>query len=320
MSRDVAVWRPDRSDAPAVDRELDELADVLHAVVNAGAGVSFVAPFSKGDARAFWSDTLAGVEAGRRLVLVARLQGRIVGTVQLDLATPPNQAHRAEVVKMLVHPDARRRGLARALMIAVEGAALGAGRTLLTLDTVTGGNAEALYASLGWIRIGTIPRYARGSTTPELESTTLFYKDLSGEIPSASVGAPRPVGRIESALVDRAAAPRQGDEGAPDAWLVFDPEVGAALEGLEPGDEILILSWLDRARRDVLRVHPRDDTANPVLGVFATRSADRPNPIGLHRVRIRAVDGLRLRVGPLEALHGTPILDVKPVLGTIDER
>ncbi len=137
---------------------------------------------------------------------------------------------------------------------------------------------------------------------------------------NGSDGVVRPVARVESSLVDRAAAPKQGDEGGPDAWLVFEPEVGAALGGLEVGDEILLLSWLDRARRDVLQVHPRGDVANPVRGVFATRSPDRPNPIGLHRVRILAIEGLRLRVGPLEALDGTPILDVKPVLGPVDER
>ncbi len=179
MTRTLAVWRPDPSHASSVDRELDELADVLHAVVNAGAGVSFVVPFSRSDARAFWSDTvLPGVFSGRRLVVVARLDGRIVGTVQLDLATPPNQPHRAEVVKLLVHPGARRLGLARALMVALEDAARAAGRTLLTLDTVTGGNAEALYASLGWVRVGVIPGYARGSTTEELDATTLFYKQV----------------------------------------------------------------------------------------------------------------------------------------------
>lgn len=133
-------------------------------------------------------------------------------------------------------------------------------------------------------------------------------------------GALRPVARVASSLVERDAAPRQGDEGAPDAWLVFEPEVRAALHGLAAGDEVLLLSWLDRARRDVLEVHPRGDAANPLCGVFATRSPDRPNPIGLHRVTILAIDGLRLRVGPLEALDGTPILDVKPVLGPIEER
>ncbi len=130
----------------------------------------------------------------------------------------------------------------------------------------------------------------------------------------------RPVGRVESELRDLAAAPRQGDEGAPDAWLVFEPQVAGALRDLAAGDDLLVLTWLDRARRDVLRVHPRGDAARPALGVFSTRSPDRPNPIGLHRVRVLAVDGLRVQVSGLEALDGTPILDVKPVLGAIEER
>jgi tRNA-Thr(GGU) m(6)t(6)A37 methyltransferase TsaA len=123
-----------------------------------------------------------------------------------------------------------------------------------------------------------------------------------------------PIGRVESSLTDPAAAPKQGDEGAPDAWLVFDAAVLEALDGLRPGDHVLVLTWLDRARRDVLRVHPRDDAANPLRGVFGTRSADRPNPIGLHRVEIVAIERERMRVGGIEALDGTPIVDVKPVL------
>jgi tRNA-Thr(GGU) m(6)t(6)A37 methyltransferase TsaA len=129
-----------------------------------------------------------------------------------------------------------------------------------------------------------------------------------------------PVGRVSSPLRDRADAPRQGDEGAPDAWLEFEPGVADALAGLHVGAEVLVLTWLDRARRDVLTVHPRGDLARPSTGVFATRSPDRPNPIGLHRVEILAVDGLRLRVRNLEALDGTPIIDVKPTLGPIDDR
>jgi tRNA-Thr(GGU) m(6)t(6)A37 methyltransferase TsaA len=129
-----------------------------------------------------------------------------------------------------------------------------------------------------------------------------------------------PVGRVESPLHDRAEAPRQGDEGAPDAWLVFEPGMAEALRDLRTGTEVLVLTWLDRARRDVVTVHPRDDLSRPETGVFATRSADRPNPIGLHRVQITAIDGLRIRVRNLEALDGTPIVDVKPVLGPIDER
>ncbi|MEV4483012.1 tRNA (N6-threonylcarbamoyladenosine(37)-N6)-methyltransferase TrmO [Micromonospora coxensis] len=130
----------------------------------------------------------------------------------------------------------------------------------------------------------------------------------------------RPIGRVESPLTDPADAPRQGDEGAPQAWLVFSPAVAAGLGDLRPGVEVLVLTWLDRARRDVLTVHPRGDRSRPETGVFGTRSPHRPNPIGLHRVRVLAVDGLRVRVADLEAVDGTPVLDVKPVLGPPDER
>ncbi len=136
-------------------------------------------PFSLEDARAFWTDAvLPGVRARRRHVLVARLDGRIVGTVQLDPAWAPNQPHRAEVLKLLVHPEARRRGIARALMVALEDVARAAGWSLLTLDTWTGQAGEHLYRSLGYIAVGAIPRFARGSTTPELEPTTIMYKEL----------------------------------------------------------------------------------------------------------------------------------------------
>ena len=124
----------------------------------------------------------------------------------------------------------------------------------------------------------------------------------------------RPIGVIRSALARRRDAPRQGREGAPDAWLEIDPRVAKGLSGIQVGDEILVLAWLDRARRDVLRVRPRSDPASPMTGVFATRSADRPNPIGLHPVIVRAMEGNRLRVGPIEALDGTPVVDVKPIL------
>jgi tRNA-Thr(GGU) m(6)t(6)A37 methyltransferase TsaA len=123
-----------------------------------------------------------------------------------------------------------------------------------------------------------------------------------------------PIGKVESPLTDMASAPKQGHEGAPDAWLVLDPAVLAGLEGLRPGAEVIVLTWLDRADRDVLRVHPRDDPANPKQGVFNTRSADRPNPIGLHQVKVASIEGRRIRVRNLEALNGTPIVDIKPVL------
>ena len=131
----------------------------------------------------------------------------------------------------------------------------------------------------------------------------------------------RAIGWVESPLTDLDSSPRQGDEGAPGAWLRFEPEVLDALRGVEPGDELLLLTWLDRADRDVLVVHPRGDTSRPPAGVFTTRSPHRPNPIGLHRVGIESIDGARVRVRNLEALDGTPIVDVKGVLsGEVSER
>ncbi|HUS13793.1 MAG TPA: tRNA (N6-threonylcarbamoyladenosine(37)-N6)-methyltransferase TrmO [Chloroflexia bacterium] len=124
----------------------------------------------------------------------------------------------------------------------------------------------------------------------------------------------RPIGYVESSLVDRQSAPKQGFEGAPDAWLVFNPSVAAGIRDLAVGADVFVLTWLHQARRDVLAVRPRDDPRNPETGVFSTRSQDRPNPIGLHRVRIAAIDGLRVLVRDLEAFDGTPIVDVKPAL------
>ncbi len=122
----------------------------------------------------------------------------------------------------------------------------------------------------------------------------------------------RPIGRVESPLTDPAAAPKQGDEGAPEAVVVFEPDVLDGLADLRPGDRLIVLTWLDRADRGTLRVHPRDDLSQPLRGVFSTRSADRPNPIGLHPVEILAVDGVRVRVSGIEAVDGTPVLDLKP--------
>jgi len=123
-----------------------------------------------------------------------------------------------------------------------------------------------------------------------------------------------PIGKVRSPLRDLAAAPKQGDEGAPDAWLVIEANLVAGLRGIQAGDDVLVLTWLDRASRDVLEVHPRSDSSRPLQGVFGTRSPDRPNPIGLHRVEVMEIIDNRIRVHRLEALDGTPILDLKPVL------
>ena len=133
---------------------------------------------------------------------------------------------------------------------------------------------------------------------------------------AASVGARlRPVGMIRSVLKARSEAPKQGSEGAPDAWLEVHPWAAQGLQGLAVGDEIIVVTWFHRARRDVLQVHPRSDRRNPLTGVFATRSPDRPNPLGLHPVTVRRIDGNRLRIGPIEAIDCTPVVDIKPVLG-----
>jgi tRNA-Thr(GGU) m(6)t(6)A37 methyltransferase TsaA len=130
----------------------------------------------------------------------------------------------------------------------------------------------------------------------------------------------RTIGTVESPLRDAAAAPKQGDEGAPEAWISIDPEFSEAARDLRPGDVVLVLSWLHRADRSVLSVHPRDDDSRPLTGVFATRSSHRPNPIGVHRVRIVSIQDERIQVSGLEAIDGTPVVDIKPVLGTTDER
>ena len=124
----------------------------------------------------------------------------------------------------------------------------------------------------------------------------------------------RPIGFVESPLTELQAAPRQGDEGSPDCWLIFNPDVRPALDGLHPGDDIVVITWLHLADRTVLQVHPRSDTSRPMRGVFATRSQHRPNPLGVHVVTILGVDDLRMRVQGLEAVDGTPIVDIKPVL------
>ncbi len=124
----------------------------------------------------------------------------------------------------------------------------------------------------------------------------------------------RAIGVIRSTVKTRAQAPKQGLEGAPDVWLEVDPKFGDCLDGLKPGDEIIVITWLHQARRETMKVHPRSDPQNRLWGVFATRSPDRPNPLGLHPVTIRRVVKTRLRVGPMEAIDGTPVVDIKPAL------
>jgi len=151
---------------------------------------------------------------------------------------------------------------------------------------------------------------------------------LDSEASTASSGSPRlsamnitlePIGTVRSSLRKRAQAPRQAHEGAPEAWIELDPRFCAGVLDVRPGDAILVLTWLDRARRDVLAVHPRGNRQVPLQGVFSTRSPDRPNPIGLHRTVVLAVEQRRVLVQALEALDGTPVLDLKPVLSDVDE-
>jgi tRNA-Thr(GGU) m(6)t(6)A37 methyltransferase TsaA len=123
-----------------------------------------------------------------------------------------------------------------------------------------------------------------------------------------------PVGIIRSPLKTRGEAPKQGSEGAPDAWLEVHPWAAECLHGLNVGDEVIVITWFHQARRDVFQVHPRSDLRNPLTGVFATRSPDRPNPLGLHPVVVREIDENRLRIGPIEAIDGTPVVDIKPTL------
>ena len=129
----------------------------------------------------------------------------------------------------------------------------------------------------------------------------------------------RPIGVVRSTIKRRGDGPKQGREGAPDAWLEIEADAADGIEGISPGDEVIVITWLHLARRDELKVHPRGDTENPLTGVFDTRSPDRPNPIGLHRVVVREIAGRRLRVGPIEAIDGTPIVDIKPALDGWDD-
>lgn len=123
-----------------------------------------------------------------------------------------------------------------------------------------------------------------------------------------------PIGFIESTLKERGEAPRQGNEGAPDAWIEVNAAVADALDGVVVGDDLIVITWFHKSDRATLKVHPRNDMNNPLTGVFATRSPDRPNPLGLHRVSVREIAGNRLKVGPIEAIDGTPVVDIKPVL------
>jgi len=129
----------------------------------------------------------------------------------------------------------------------------------------------------------------------------------------------RPIGVIRSSIKNRSEAPMQGSEGAPDAWLEVSSFVAQALDGLQPGNDIIVMTWLHRARRDVLKVHPRSDRHRPLTGVFATRSPDRPNPLGLHRVTIRKIVKNRMRIGPIEVIDGTPVVDIKPLLCNVGD-
>jgi tRNA-Thr(GGU) m(6)t(6)A37 methyltransferase TsaA len=123
-----------------------------------------------------------------------------------------------------------------------------------------------------------------------------------------------PIGFIQSSLQNREDAPKQGSEGAPDAWLEVKPEFADALEGITAGDELIVISWFHKSNRETLKVHPRGNQNNPLTGVFATRSPDRPNPLGLHPVIVRKISGNHLLIGPIETIDGTPIIDIKPVL------
>lgn len=166
--------------ADAAAGQLGELGALLHACVHDGASVGYVLPFPPAAAEAFWRDkVLPALRGGARVLWVARRDGRIVGSVQLDHDTPPNQPHRAEVRKLLVHPDFRRQGISRALMAALEHRAAGLGRSLLTLDTRTGDNAEPLYRSLGYTAVGVIPGYCRDPFADQLDPTTIMYKVLA---------------------------------------------------------------------------------------------------------------------------------------------
>jgi tRNA-Thr(GGU) m(6)t(6)A37 methyltransferase TsaA len=159
-------------------------------------------------------------------------------------------------------------------------------------------------------------RYDKRDDLKEVLPMTASKKDVRTRILAKEVlpAQLRPIGVIRSRLKERSKAPKQASEGAPDAWLEVRPFAAQGLDGLAVGDEIIVLTWLHRAHREILEVHPRSDPSRPLMGVFATRSPDRPNPIGLHHVIVRKIDKNRLRIGPIEAIDGTPVIDIKPVL------
>jgi len=166
-------------DANDIARYIEDLTELVHACVHDGASIGFVVPHSRHESKAFWRDKVSpALQGGRRLLLVAWRDDRIAGSVQLDYDTPANQPHRAEIRKLLVHPDFRRQGIARHLMAEIEGHASRLNRTLLTLDTRTGDNAEPLYRSLGYRTTGIIPGYCRDTFTERLDATTIMYKNL----------------------------------------------------------------------------------------------------------------------------------------------
>lgn len=165
--------------ASELEEHLADLGELMHACVHAGASIGYVLPYSMDDAAAFWRNkVLPGVRAGRLVLLVARQRGRIVGSVQLDHDTPPNQPHRAEVRKLIVHPGFRRQGIAQALMTRLEAEAATLRRSLLVLDTRTGDTAEPLYTALGYTTVGVIPGYCRDTVDNRFDSTTIMYKAL----------------------------------------------------------------------------------------------------------------------------------------------
>jgi GNAT superfamily N-acetyltransferase len=174
---DVAQFLPGDLEA-----NIDGLTEILHASVMAGASINFILPYGEADARRFWTDkVLPGLKGGKLFMLVAWIDGRIAGTVQLDCDTPPNQPHRAELRKLMVHPHFRNRGIARGLMAEIEVLAAARGRSLITLDTRAGDRAEPLYSSLGYVTVGTVPAYSRDVVEDRLDDCTFMYKQLGTE-------------------------------------------------------------------------------------------------------------------------------------------